>query len=261
MPQLLTTFGIFLCILALLIVGISGFTAESFALAAIVLVAGFLASLFVVDSLRPRQRLTAGRPWGQNFQRHLRKNRTSWALGLALTLATTVAAYEWIGAPALSSADPLALATRAPIAQGDANPESNSVRALETAAPSQPEAPNSVNMSEEVAASVESWRQAWEAQDIAKYLAAYSPDFKPADGATLAVWRAQRQDRVGRARDISITVDQLEVTVDGNQASARFRQRYSAAQTQDSMRKHLRLLRIGDRWQIIIEKPDEPVDS
>jgi ketosteroid isomerase-like protein len=246
-----------------MLIGIAGFTPESFALAAILMMAGFLASLFFVDMLRTRERSTSHRRRAHGIRKHLTSNRVPWTLGLAvvLALATTLAALRWTPAPAQHTAHALTLApmeapesSQTPIVT---DPVVTTREPGQAGAARSADAPDAVT----VTAAIESWRQAWEARDTEKYLAAYSPDFQPADGSTLTNWRAQRQGRIGRARDIQIVLDEIQVTVNGDQANAHFRQRYNAAQVRDTVRKRLRLVRSGSRWQIIDERVEEAIGS
>ena len=305
MSLLFTSFGTVFGLIALLIIGASGFTAESFALAVIVMVVGLLLSLFVMDSLQPNERSKSRRASIRKAQKHLEKHGWKWALGLSAVAAlalylgsaqnpseATEPTHSGTLASSPATAPMLTLATQLPTESSTINhavhSPSEGVETETTAAgaaaktttaalPStvtsevpalapalasagaitetaQPASANGA--ADAVAAAIETWRQAWEKRDIDTYLAAYAPDFKPSGGLPLAAWRAQRRDRVGRARDIHIVLEMQEVTVNGDRASARFRQRYSAAHITDSMRKQLLLTRTTDGWRIVEEKED-----
>lgn len=281
MSLLFTSFGTVFGLIALLIMGSSGFSAESFAMAVIVVVVGMLLSLFVMDSLRPSERSTSRRAWIRKVRKHFARHRRRWWGGLAGVAALGLILYlSTRSTPAVTEAPAWALATPAPTVASPATPVPAPLPAkatlippeapphMDTAAPQAPPAPapvpaapvpspasSTVNTTD-VLATIDGWRLAWEHQDTDNYLAAYAPDFRPSGGLSLSAWRAQRKDRVGRARDIHIQLDQMKVTVEGNQASARFVQRYSAAQNRDTMRKQLLLVRTPAGWRIVEEKPD-----
>ena len=261
MHLLFTSFGIVLGFMALLIVGASGFTAESFASAVILVVVGMLLSLFLLDGLRPNAKSKSPPPRTRKLVNHISKYGWRWFFGLG-TAATTVALAANLSHHQPSAAESLtpALAFAAPKTQSEMAAQP-AVAAAPSPAPEMAAALSAQAATYEVAAAIGAWRLAWQARDVDSYLAAYATDFQPAGGMTLSDWRAQRQDRLLRARDIHISVEQLEVNMDGDKASARFRQHYIAAGNRDTMRKHLLLVRTDGTWQITEEKADAAAGS
>ncbi|HXU93275.1 MAG TPA: outer membrane protein assembly factor BamE [Gallionella sp.] len=107
---------------------------------------------------------------------------------------------------------------------------------------------------ESVQRAVKSWAEVWSARDVAKYLSAYAPGFKPA-GMSRAKWEAQRKERIGKANSIAVEVSDLKVKLsDDSHASATFKQDYRSDTHQDSMRKTLKLEKVGGAWLIVAEQ-------
>ncbi|KKW68815.1 hypothetical protein AAV94_03400 [Lampropedia cohaerens] len=106
----------------------------------------------------------------------------------------------------------------------------------------------------QVEAAVRNWARAWAAQDIDAYLAAYSPNFQPADGSSLAAWREQRHARIVGRAPITVELSNLRVDVEGDKATARFRQLYSSGSFRATTRKTLQLVLEQDQWRIVSER-------
>lgn len=105
----------------------------------------------------------------------------------------------------------------------------------------------------EVESAVNAWAEAWAGQDIGRYLEAYSDKFTPADGSSLSKWKETRRQRIVGKSSISVTLQDLKVAVEGEQATARFRQHYVAGALKATTRKILKLQREGGRWRITHE--------
>ncbi|BBI98829.1 hypothetical protein FGKAn22_05220 [Ferrigenium kumadai] len=122
-------------------------------------------------------------------------------------------------------------------------------------AKAQAEKPAATGASEEdVQRAVKSWAEAWAARDVAQYLSSYAVGFKPA-GMSRAKWEAQRKERIGKANSIAVDVSDLKVKLsDDSHASATFKQDYRSDTHQDSMRKTLKLEKVGGAWLIVAEQ-------
>ncbi|WP_460482351.1 L,D-transpeptidase Cds6 family protein [Comamonas humi] len=105
----------------------------------------------------------------------------------------------------------------------------------------------------EVEAAVNAWASAWEKQDMTRYLDAYSDKFTPADGSSLAKWRDTRRQRIVGKSEISVSLRNLKVAIDGDKATANFRQHYTAGALKSTARKTLTLHREKGQWRIISE--------
>lgn len=84
------------------------------------------------------------------------------------------------------------------------------------------------------------------------YFASYARDYAPA-GKTHKSWEAERRARIGGKRNITLKISDLQVTVTGDKASARFHQEYKADALEISGHKSLELVRSGGSWLIVKE--------
>lgn len=236
---LIAAFGATFAAMALMLSLGGRLTAETLASALLVLVLGFIAVLFSADSLRARP--VGG---GRGFQLFTRRHSRRWSLPLVLGCSLLVVAYlAFRPAPApVDPALPPALTTVPPAAASSPAPVATDAR-------------------EEVTAAVEAWRSAWAARDLPRYLAAYTPDFHPADLRSHAAWVSQRTDRLRNARGLRVEVEQLAVSAEGERATARFLQRYRAGSLDDQVHKRLDFVRGADGWKIreeVVEAPGQP---
>lgn len=85
------------------------------------------------------------------------------------------------------------------------------------------------------------------------YLAAYAPGFTPQGGQSRAAWEADRRARIVPRTSINVDVSDLTVSIDGDRATARFRQAYTSDTINVTSRKTLELVRSGNRWLITRE--------
>jgi hypothetical protein len=163
----------------------------------------------------------------------------------------------------------------APVAAGAAAAAASSNVAAESQLPAatmaalKPDASVNANSSIEAASAtvvadislaVKRWAQAWEQRDLAAYAAAYEPGFKGAGGAALAstnsAWLAQRRERILSKRDIKVTLEDIQVSVqrgaptDAPKAHVRFVQRYRGDALVSVGRKRLGLVLREGVWLI-----------
>ena len=85
------------------------------------------------------------------------------------------------------------------------------------------------------------------------YPAAYGKDFTPPGRQTRAAWEKEREARIVGKKRITVKLSDIKVTVDGNKATARFQQAYSADALNVSSRKTLDLVQHQGRWTIVRE--------
>jgi tetratricopeptide (TPR) repeat protein len=162
-------------------------------------------------------------------------------------------------APAASAAKPVASAPKpaasAPVVVAAA-PAASAVKAPAASAPvaTAPAAPAvAANDSEAIKTAVNAWAGAWSAKDMRGYLGAYGTDFAPAGGASRKQWEEDRRARIVGKSSISVKLSDLKVSVNGNRATARFRQDYKADALAVNSAKTLELVKAGDRWVIVKE--------
>ena len=167
--------------------------------------------------------------------------------------------------PAAAAPAPAVVATQrpAPAPAPAAAPAPTPAPAATAAAPAAtpapaPAAPDAAKQeaakdAKEVTAAVQAWAAAWAAKDMKAYLAAYGKDFDPPGRMTRAAWEKERESRIVGKSKITVQVSDLNVSVNGNKAAARFRQAYSADSLNVSSRKTLDLVESNGRWLIVRE--------
>ena len=105
----------------------------------------------------------------------------------------------------------------------------------------------------EVESAVMAWAEAWSKQDMNAYLGAYGKDFDPPGKQSRSDWETDRTDRITGKSRISVKVEKLVVSRDGNTATAKFRQDYRANSLSQQSRKTLTLTKSDGRWLIVKE--------
>jgi len=126
-----------------------------------------------------------------------------------------------------------------------------------TPAPAAPPAPApavaSPGAEKDVEAAVRSWAKAWSDKDMSGYLGSYGQNFEPPGKQARKAWEEDRRARIVGKSKISVVLSNLSISVQGNKATARFKQDYSADSLNISSRKTLDLAKVGDRWVIVKE--------
>jgi ketosteroid isomerase-like protein len=144
-----------------------------------------------------------------------------------------------------------------PVAPAAPPPPLATVR--EPVAPAKPEPapapakPNNEAATREAEAAVQNWVAAWSSKDLKAYFNAYGKDFDPAGGASRSAWEAERRSRIEGKSKISVRLEGLQVVVNGNKATAKFRQDYRANGIAISSRKTLDMVKVGNQWKIVRE--------
>ncbi len=110
--------------------------------------------------------------------------------------------------------------------------------------------------SELVTARIESWAEAWRQKNISAYLKFYSDKFIPEDFTSRKAWEAQRRNRLSNKQgSIILKLDNINVSLDGNQANVTFNQHYKSANYADDVVKVLKLEMdpLKNNWMIVKE--------
>jgi tetratricopeptide (TPR) repeat protein len=107
--------------------------------------------------------------------------------------------------------------------------------------------------SKDVEAAVRAWASAWSSKDMSGYLAAYGKEFDPPGKMSRSAWEQERRARIVGKSKISVQVSDLDVKINGNKATARFKQQYSADALNVTSRKTLDMVNSGGRWTIVRE--------
>ncbi len=132
------------------------------------------------------------------------------------------------------------------------------VAAAPATAPTSPAAPTTKpatadTAAKDVEAAVRAWAKAWAAKDMTAYLGAYGKEFDPPGKQSRSSWESERRQRIVGKNSISVRLENLSVSVNGNKAVAKFRQDYKADALSVSSRKTLDLVKSGERWLIVRE--------
>lgn len=104
-----------------------------------------------------------------------------------------------------------------------------------------------------VTSAVQAWAAAWSSKDMKGYLGAYDKSFDPPGRQGRAAWEKEREARIVGKSKISVKLSDITVSVQGDKATARFRQAYSADALNVSSRKTLDLVNNNGRWTIVRE--------
>lgn len=103
---------------------------------------------------------------------------------------------------------------------------------------------------------IQTWAQAWRSKNAAGYFAAYAQTFVPDGLPSRAAWEAQRKKRLSPQQGkISLEIEGLAISRDGDVAIATFTQKYAAKSYSDQMVKRLELKQdaTSQRWLIVRE--------
>lgn len=121
-----------------------------------------------------------------------------------------------------------------------------------TPAPSATPSPAALTSGEktDVETAVRTWAKAWESKNMQGYFAAYGADFSPPKDMSRNDWETERRDRIVGKSKISLDISNLSIELNGNKATATFRQAYRADAVSSNSRKTLHLIKAGGRWVI-----------
>ena len=147
---------------------------------------------------------------------------------------------------------PVAPAPAAPAPAPAAAAPAAPAPAAASAAPA-PAGASDAAASQAVTAAVQAWAAAWAAKDVKSYLAAYDKSFDPPGRQSRAEWEKERESRIVGKSKISVRLSDMAVSVNGDKATARFRQAYSADALNVTSRKTLELVNHNGRWAIVRE--------
>ena len=96
---------------------------------------------------------------------------------------------------------------------------------------------------------------AWVQRDIDAYLGSYAAGDSPTGSADRKGWEVVRRAALSRPAGLEIEISDLETSqTDPDRAHTRIKKNYRSAIHQDTVRKTLEWIRVGDSWKI----PREP---
>jgi murein L,D-transpeptidase YafK len=103
---------------------------------------------------------------------------------------------------------------------------------------------------QEVEEFIYSWRDAWEKEDLNRYILCYDKDFQ-SRGMDLAEWEEHRKALNEKYRSLKIQISNLKIKrISDNSAKAAFTQNYRADSYKDVGNKDLLLVKDGKEWKI-----------
>ena len=173
----------------------------------------------------------------------------------AATAQPVASAQPAAATPVTETASPPATEPKAEtktIAKAEPKVETKAVATAHAGQAAKADTPTAANVAE-VEAAVHTWAKAWAAKDMAKYLAAYSPNFQTPGKQSRKAWEAERRARIVGKRSISVNLADLTITTQNDRATARFRQHYRADTLNVSSRKTLQLELRKGQWLIVSE--------
>lgn len=104
---------------------------------------------------------------------------------------------------------------------------------------------------QDVAKALSAWADAWSRKDMRAYLGAYASSFETPKGMNRKAWEQEREQRIaGKSGKISVSYDEPKITVDGDKATAKFRQHYKSGSLSTSTTKTMVFVRSGSKWLI-----------
>lgn len=109
------------------------------------------------------------------------------------------------------------------------------------------------NADDDVQAAVQAWAKAWSNKNMQGYLGAYAPNFTPPGGQSRKDWEADRKARIVPRNRIDVGVSDVDVKVNGDRATVKFRQAYNSDNLNVTSRKTLEMVKSGNRWLILRE--------
>lgn len=106
--------------------------------------------------------------------------------------------------------------------------------------------------SNDVTSRVKDWAATWRSKDADAHFKFYADKFMPSAPTDKGLWAKQRKQNLLANTKIAPDLNTLQVTCDGDKASAKFKQDISSANAKGAA-KELRFERINHQWQIIQE--------
>jgi tetratricopeptide (TPR) repeat protein len=107
---------------------------------------------------------------------------------------------------------------------------------------------------QDVEKAIRDWAAAWSRKDVKAYLAAYARDFQTPAGEARSAWEAERTRRINKSEPIQVGVENLQVSVEGERATAKFRQHYKSGKLKTAATKTMVMVRRDGKWLIQQER-------
>ena len=156
-----------------------------------------------------------------------------------------------VATPATST--PPAAKPAAPVVTPPASTAAATAPAVSSVAPASSVQADAAETRKAVESAVLAWAKAWSNKNVEAYLKAYSPEFEPTGKQSRAAWQKERHERIAGKKSISVSLSNLKVRVNGEQAEVSFRQAYRADTLSVSSQKTLNLKKSTHAWLITRE--------
>lgn len=102
---------------------------------------------------------------------------------------------------------------------------------------------------------LESWKIAWESQDVDEYFLSYSKEFTPADGKSLQQWVKKRTGSITKPKSIQLKIEEPVIeTLSEKQLLVTFKQYYESNTYSDIVIKTLTMDKETEGWKITQER-------
>ena len=105
---------------------------------------------------------------------------------------------------------------------------------------------------EAVLSFVTKWFTSWKSGDMKTYRSCYASNFHSKE-MDLNAWVSHKAAVRMRSKNINISIDDLQISMNENSATAVFTQSYSSSILKDKGRKTLEMKKINDEWKIYKE--------
>jgi murein L,D-transpeptidase YafK len=100
---------------------------------------------------------------------------------------------------------------------------------------------------------IHNWLTSWKSGDMKSYRSCYDPDGFQSRDMNIDDWVAYKISVREKSRNINIRIDNLQIVVDKDTATALFNQYYSSSIFNGKGKKKLELKKIGNQWKIYRE--------
>lgn len=101
---------------------------------------------------------------------------------------------------------------------------------------------------------INAWAAAWSERNVEKYLSFYSDGFVPQQLQSRQAWAEERRARIAGKSRITVNIAAPQVVMDGNVATAKFRQVYVSDRLTDKTMKTMTLEKRDGQWRIMKEQ-------
>jgi tetratricopeptide (TPR) repeat protein len=183
----------------------------------------------------------------QAYSKALQLDGSNAGVGPKLSLIRTLFAADNKGTK------PAAAAPAAATAVATAKPATTAPAVATAPTPASAAPTPAASPQADIEASVQAWAKAWSSKNMSGYLGAYASNFTPPNGQSRGDWESDRKARILPRTRIGVEISDLNVSVNGDRASARFRQAYSSDTLSTTSRKTLDMVKSGNRWLIVRE--------